>query len=286
LAILFLFLVVDASSTHDRILMTDIKALTFSKGRMTTGRRSSPVDQLKCVGGSASSSQYQPDVVQCINVGNDGFDVEWECKADLDSAVKFGRVTVSCEGFDDRSDPYVLKGSCGLEYNLELTNQGKQYEYSGNGGSGYYDSYSYNTGGSWWGSIFTFIILVAIIYSILRVCSNSSGAQGGAGYGAGYGGPGYGGPDGGPGYGPGYGPGPGCAPTYPTTGGLGGGGFWTGMAAGGLLSSLFRPSYGGYNRGFGGGYRPTGGGFGGGGFRTGGGGGSRMASGFGGSSRR
>jgi len=270
---------------NDKVRMIDIEALTFEKGKMTTGRRTAPIDQLRCVGGSAMHSQYNPEVVQCKNVGHDGYDVQWECKADLESDVKFGKVTVSCEGYDDKDDPFVLKGSCALEYNLEYTNKGKhKHDYSsGYGGHSYYDNY-YHEGGSGWGSFITFIILVAIIYGLLKACSSNQpvGGQGGTGYGGGYGGPGYGpggGPGGGPGYGPGYGPG--CAPSYPSTG-FGGGGFWTGMATGGLLSTLFRPRYGGYG---GWGYRPRGfggGGFGGGGF----GGGSRMASGFGGSSRR
>jgi len=290
LLILLLVVVLSVHGKHDKIKMIDIKVLTFSKGQMTTGRRTSPIEQLQCVGGSAMYSQDLPNVVQCKNVGDDGYDVQWECKADLESNVKFGRVQVSCEGYENKDDPYVLVGSCALEYNLEYTNKGKQNDYYGR--NSFNNNYSYE-GGSKWSSLFTFIILVAIIYGILKACSSNQNAgavaQGGAGYGAGYGGPGGGpgyGPGGGPGYGPGGGPGygPGCAPSYPTTGfggGLGGGGFWTGMATGGLLSSLFRPRYGGY----GGGYRP--GGFGGGGFGGGGfGGGSRMASGFGGSSRR
>lgn len=30
-------------------------------------------------------------------------------------------MTVGCEGYDSSSDPYVLIGSCSLEYNLEST---------------------------------------------------------------------------------------------------------------------------------------------------------------------
>lgn len=36
----------------------------------------------------------------------------------LDPSVRFGATTVTCEGFAYRDDPYVLKGSCGLEYTL------------------------------------------------------------------------------------------------------------------------------------------------------------------------
>ncbi|XP_058496117.1 store-operated calcium entry-associated regulatory factor-like [Solea solea] len=33
----------------------------------------------------------------------------------------FGRIKVSCEGYNHPNDAYILKGSCGLEYSLELT---------------------------------------------------------------------------------------------------------------------------------------------------------------------
>ena len=62
-----------------------------------------------------------------------------QCEADLPEALRFGRVEVSCEGWDGPGDPYVLKGegsllptfcrhpandfvlslgSCGLSYRL------------------------------------------------------------------------------------------------------------------------------------------------------------------------
>ena len=32
----------------------------------------------------------------------------------MDNAYQFGRIQVSCEGYDYPDDPYVLKGSCGV----------------------------------------------------------------------------------------------------------------------------------------------------------------------------
>lgn len=43
---------------------------------MTAGRRSSPVPQLTCVGGTAGCRVGQPKVVQCYNRGWDGYDVQ------------------------------------------------------------------------------------------------------------------------------------------------------------------------------------------------------------------
>ncbi|XP_058241096.1 store-operated calcium entry-associated regulatory factor [Hemibagrus wyckioides] len=108
------------------VLLRDVQALTLYRGRYTTARRSSPVPQLQCVGGSAGCSAFIPEVVQCQNKGWDGVDVQWECKADMDNWYRFGRVEVSCEGYNSPDDPYILRGSCGLEYTLELTAEGRQ----------------------------------------------------------------------------------------------------------------------------------------------------------------
>ena len=32
----------------------------------------------------------------------------------MDNSYQFGRIQVSCEGYDYPDDPYVLKGSCGV----------------------------------------------------------------------------------------------------------------------------------------------------------------------------
>jgi len=32
----------------------------------------------------------------------------------MDNAYRFGKVEVSCEGYDNPEDPYVLRGSCGV----------------------------------------------------------------------------------------------------------------------------------------------------------------------------
>lgn len=86
-----------------------------------------PVAQLACVGGSAQcDARYAPKVVQCTNQGSDGFEVQWDCRAELEPAVRFGTVQVSCEGFSKPGDSLVLAGSCGLQYHLELTARGKK----------------------------------------------------------------------------------------------------------------------------------------------------------------
>ncbi|KAF8938110.1 hypothetical protein BGZ58_001557 [Dissophora ornata] len=104
-----------------KVLLKDVQTLTLHRGKMTAGRRTSPVPQLSCVGGNACG-HYEPDVVQCTNAGFDGSDVQWKCQADLPQDLRFGELDVYCEGYNNPDDPYVLKGSCGLEYKLHYIN--------------------------------------------------------------------------------------------------------------------------------------------------------------------
>uniref|UniRef100_G3PVR5 Store-operated calcium entry-associated regulatory factor n=1 Tax=Gasterosteus aculeatus aculeatus TaxID=481459 RepID=G3PVR5_GASAC len=113
------------------VLLRDLQALTLYKNRYTTARRASPVPQLQCVGGSAGCQAFVPEVVQCQNKGWDGVDVQWECRTDMDNAYRFGRIEVSCEGYSHPADALILKGSCGLEYTLELTEHGRSTSHGG-----------------------------------------------------------------------------------------------------------------------------------------------------------
>ena len=62
--------------SNDKIKLTDVKALTLHQGKMTNSRRTHPVPQLQCVGGSVGCSAFTPRVVQCYNRGFDGYDVQ------------------------------------------------------------------------------------------------------------------------------------------------------------------------------------------------------------------
>ncbi|XP_042572751.1 store-operated calcium entry-associated regulatory factor-like isoform X2 [Cyprinus carpio] len=142
----FLLLVIPHIScwNDEALLLRDVQVLTLHRGRYTTARRSSPVLQLQCVGGSAGCGSFVPEVVQCYNRGSDGIDTQWECKADMDNAYRFGRVEVSCEGYNSPNDAYVLRGSCGLEYTLELTAEGRQQHTHGSKGSSGFSDFASN----------------------------------------------------------------------------------------------------------------------------------------------
>jgi len=99
-----------------RIALDSIPAITFYKDTLTAARRTTPIAQLVCLGKPCAT--YQPEVVRCRNIGGSGVNVDWKCEADLPSSLRFGKVEVSCEGWSGPGDPYVMKGSCSLEYHL------------------------------------------------------------------------------------------------------------------------------------------------------------------------
>ncbi|XP_046544739.1 store-operated calcium entry-associated regulatory factor-like [Haliotis rubra] len=278
------FIVATFGAQSDRVLLREISAITLRHGMQTNARRSSSVPQVKCVGGSAGCHAFVPQVVQCQNRGFDGYDVQWECKTDMDNAYRFGQVEVSCEGFDYPDDPYVLRGSCGLEYTLDLTKEGHQQKHHHSNQHNYGDDYhdrssnyysSHKTQHSSFGGVIGLVAAGFVIYMIYKMClappTNTAGAR----------------PDQPPPYTPPRQQ-PGTTPrvqtyygnagntgSYPNTGGYantgtyanrggyagtstntgagnGFGGFWTGMGAGGLLGYLFGSGNSGYgNSGYG-----------------------------------
>lgn len=110
------------------ILLSDVQSLTLRNGKMTTSRRVSPVPQLTCTGPEEVCKLYQPEVMRCTNEGADydAQNIQWSCRADLPEEFKLGSTDVICEGYASSDDDYVLKGSCGVEYRLLLTNKGEE----------------------------------------------------------------------------------------------------------------------------------------------------------------
>eukprot|EP00043_Microstomoeca_roanoka_P026893 m.12834 g.12834 ORF g.12834 m.12834 type:complete len:326 (-) comp7061_c0_seq1:1104-2081(-) len=250
-----------SSSNHNhnnykRVRLQDVQVLTFVAGEMTTARRSSPVPQMSCVGGSARChSDLLPSTMQCRNVGSDGVDVQWKCDAEVDNSVKLGRTTVSCEGYEYPDDPFILAGSCGVEYTLESTG-----DYSSR--HGYYAGGSRHQPSSGGNHFFLIIVLGVLAYQLYKWCSFGTNRHGGDPLDRNrWGGPHGGGYNGGPppDY-PGGPGGPSCSPppyssVNPNTGG--GWNFWHGFGLGGVLGALFAPrrNYGYGNAGYGyGGY--------------------------------
>ena len=171
---------------RDAILLSNVQTLTLRANRMTTSRRVPPISQLTCVGPSKKiCNLYTPEIMRCKNEGSeyDGEDVQWTCTAPMPSDFKLGATDVICEGYRNSDDDWVLKGSCGVEYRLLLTEEGE--ERFGNINSAT-DKVA--------ASIF-WIIFIAIFIYIMSACMcgpdhaggrNRRGRGGGGGGGGGY----------------------------------------------------------------------------------------------------
>ncbi|KAL1642030.1 hypothetical protein SLS58_005618 [Diplodia intermedia] len=128
-----------ARNPKNSVLLSNVKSLTLRNGQKTSARRVSPIPQLTCIGGDAKGL-YEVDVMRCKNAGSDYDDenIQWTCQASLPEEFKLGSTDVICEGYDSPDDPYILKGSCGVEYRLMLTSKGleKYGNRKGSWGSG------------------------------------------------------------------------------------------------------------------------------------------------------
>lgn len=113
------------------ILLSNVHTLTLhGDNRQTTSRRLPPIPQLTCTGPSKRiCNLYAIDSMRCRNEGfdyDDEEDVQWTCTADLPPEFKLGSTDVVCEGYRGPEDRWVLKGSCGVEYRLLLTEKGEE----------------------------------------------------------------------------------------------------------------------------------------------------------------
>ncbi|KAJ4324139.1 hypothetical protein N0V94_001495 [Neodidymelliopsis sp. IMI 364377] len=123
----------------DKVKLSNIQSLTLRNGLDTSHRRVDAMPQLSCIGGNAKGL-YEVDVMRCKNSGSDydSENIQWTCTASLPDEFKLGSTDVICEGYDYPDDPYILKGSCGVEYRLVLTDKG-------------HEKYGKGNGGHWWG---------------------------------------------------------------------------------------------------------------------------------------
>ncbi|KAL8734922.1 MAG: hypothetical protein Q9166_001274 [cf. Caloplaca sp. 2 TL-2023] len=227
-------------SEGQKVLLSNVQTLTLRHDLKTSHRRVSAVPQLKCIGGNAKGL-YNVDIMRCKNQGADydQEDVQWTCTASLPSEFKLGSTDVICEGYESSSDPYVLKGSCGVEYRLMLTDIGEE-RHGRRAKSSHYDpdlpgSLPNKIGAVLFGLVFA-AVLVWMVYSAFfsnRV-GNGNNYAGRPPWGGGGGGGGFGNDDPPPPYS--RQPPPSGRKGYPSNIGAGAQswrpGFWTGAAAG------------------------------------------------------
>lgn len=233
---LLLPLAAAASKPKNAILLSDVQSLTLrGNGALTTHRRAPAAPQLKCLSAKPLCDLFAIDVMRCTNqgAGYSSEDIQWSCVAQLPEELKLGSTDVICEGYSSKDDPYVLKGSCGVEYRLALTDKGeRRYPDLGRGGGG--ANGDFDMSAVLFGILF-FAVLGWIVYSACVAGEQNRRAGGrrrGGGGGAGGGGGGWN-----PGFGPDNNDPP---PPYPGTKPSGSNsqqgwrpGFWTGTAAGG-----------------------------------------------------
>ncbi|KAL8741870.1 MAG: hypothetical protein Q9190_005577 [Brigantiaea leucoxantha] len=127
-SLLLSFVAVDAAQRPSTsVLLSNVKTLTLRKDSKTSHRRVPAVPQLKCIGGNGKGL-YEVDVMRCKNQGSDydADNVQWTCTASLPPEFRLGSTDVICEGYESSKDPYVLKGSCAVEYRLMLTTAGEE----------------------------------------------------------------------------------------------------------------------------------------------------------------
>ncbi|MCJ1373567.1 hypothetical protein MMC20_004795 [Loxospora ochrophaea] len=153
-----------ARNSKSRTLLSTIRTLTLHADQLTTSRRLPPIPQLRCVGGSAQHL-YNVDTLRCTNQGASYSDesIQWTCTASLPPEFKLGSTNVICEGYEDRDDPYVLAGSCGVEYRLVLTEKGEERFGDGEGSTEKGAGRAVWAGRAFWG---VFVAVLAwIVYS-------------------------------------------------------------------------------------------------------------------------
>ncbi|PLB49454.1 hypothetical protein P170DRAFT_437025 [Aspergillus steynii IBT 23096] len=221
------------------ILLSQVQTLTLRGDRLTSSRRVSPIPQLQCVGPSKRiCDSYPIEIMRCTNAGHDydEEDVQWTCTASLPPELKLGSTDVICEGYRNADDPWVLKGSCGVEYRLLLTDLGEKKF-----GRKHDDNWSEGIARHKWqkalsviGSVLFYGFVAWVLIVMLDACFGAQGDRRRRTPGRGWGG--FGGDGGGGGGGGGGGPFYDPPPPYSSHSDSSRGwrpGFWTGALGGG-----------------------------------------------------
>lgn len=117
---------IEAAIPKDAVLLSQVRTLTLRADAKTSHRRVPAIPQLTCTGPGCSF--YKVDLMRCKNQGSayNPEDVEWSCTASIPREFKLGSTDVICEGYSNRNDNKILKGSCGVKYRLLFTEAGEK----------------------------------------------------------------------------------------------------------------------------------------------------------------
>jgi len=115
------------SYSNDRVLLQDVKILKFNAGETAVNTRTPEViPRLSCAYNPLGNDNLLPTSVTCKNKGLDDVgSIIWKCEAEMDSALTFDNIQVSCEGYDRPGDKYIRSGSCALTYTLKIAPDAK-----------------------------------------------------------------------------------------------------------------------------------------------------------------
>jgi len=99
------------------VLASSVSALTLRRGELAIRARTPTVSALRCLG--RHCEEAEAGVMQCKNVGSDDMQMpQWKCEAVLKDGYRLDTTSVSCEGLTRPGDPYMLKGSCAVDYTV------------------------------------------------------------------------------------------------------------------------------------------------------------------------
>ncbi|KAJ9057994.1 hypothetical protein DSO57_1017319 [Entomophthora muscae] len=115
----------DSNKTRpqDSVELKAIESLGFVRGRLVKSRRFEPTPQLECLSSPIDCQNADIDYVHCHNMAfmTESPLVFWDCKATVPEHYEIYSTKVDCEGYNHPGDSYVLKGSCGLKYQVRST---------------------------------------------------------------------------------------------------------------------------------------------------------------------
>jgi hypothetical protein len=127
----FGIIIPDPDPNTDRVFLNDFEELTFLWPMKYTNRqRYEARQQIMCVGEFCHELKAYPQKITCKITPHripymlypEGYfekNTKVTCTGDLDKRFEFKSTELECEGFYDDDDPYILRGSCAVIFELK-----------------------------------------------------------------------------------------------------------------------------------------------------------------------
>jgi hypothetical protein len=124
LLLIIIFIININGDIYDKVLLSSISSLTFYPNTLTSFKKTRPIQQMNC---KSMNCNVKLLSITCTNLGIINNDVVWNCVANGLNGYKLIHSTVSCEGYDYPTDPYIVKGSCKVSYDIDRMYTFKRY---------------------------------------------------------------------------------------------------------------------------------------------------------------